>query len=179
MNETNHLLETGSTNGYQWLVSTNRSFDVLQCSPHIVLGKYIAITSFDSGPLSLSEQQKSSGWTSNGGIAYSPEIRDVNVVPLQYFSEFYVFSSPTNLGALADPNGNIFESDAQQGLVHPFVNFDCGFHNPEYAGLARMFWQQLGWMKAESYLAENDYWIFVTANREVFAQVHDGLGQRH
>jgi hypothetical protein len=35
----------------------------------------------------------------------------------------------------------------------------------------------LGWMKAESYLAENDYLIFVTANPEVFARVYEALRQ--
>jgi hypothetical protein len=65
----------------------------------------------------------------------------------------------------------------QQGQVHTFVNFDFGFHDPEYADLADMFWQQLGWMKAESYLAGNDYLIFVTANAKVFALVYEALRQ--
>jgi hypothetical protein len=51
------------------------------------------------------------------------------------------------------------------------------FPDPEYADLAQMFSQQLGWMKAESYLAENDYLIFVTANAEVFAPVIAALRQ--
>ncbi len=177
MRDADHLLQTGSTNGYQWLVSTDRQVDVLECCPDVVLGKYVAITSFDSGPLGLTEEQKSAGWVSRGEIAYSPEIRHVNMVPQVYFSELYVFGAPTNLGVLADPNKNIFESEMQQGQVHAFVNFDFGFHDPEYATLARMFWQQLGWMKAESYLAENDYQILVTANPKVFAPVYEALRQ--
>ena len=74
MNETDRLLKKGSTNGYDWLVSTDTLDDVLQLCPEVVLGKYLAVTSFDSGPLLLSEEQKSAGWTSNAGIAYSPEI---------------------------------------------------------------------------------------------------------
>jgi hypothetical protein len=34
----------------QWLV-TDQQFDLLQICPSVALGKYIAITSFDSGPL--------------------------------------------------------------------------------------------------------------------------------
>jgi len=97
------------------------------------------------------------------------------MVPQAYFSELYVFGAPTNLGVLADPNKNIFESEMKQGQVHAFVNFDFGFHDPGYADLSQMFWRQLGWMKAESYLAENDYLIFVTANPKVFAPVYDAL----
>ena len=177
MRDADHLLETGTSDRYQWLVSTDRHFDVLECCPDIVLGKYVAITSFDSGPLRLTEGQKSAGWVSQGGIAYSPKIQDFNIVPQAYFSELYVFSEPKDLGALADPLKNIFESEARQGQVRAFVNYDFGFHDPEYVDLAQVFWQQLGWMKAEAYLAENDYVIFVTTNSKVFASVYDALRQ--
>ena len=177
MRDADHLLHTGSTNEYQWLVSTNRRVDVLECCPDVVLRKYVAITSFDSGPLALTEAQRSASCVSHGGIAYSPEIQHADMVPQAYFSELYVFGAPTNLGVLADPNKNIFESEMQQGQVHAFVNFDFGFHDPEYADLTQMFWQQLGWMNAESYLAENDYLILATANPEVFQRVYDTLRQ--
>ncbi len=175
MRDADHLLQTGSTNGYQWLVSTDRQLDVLECCPEVVLGKYAAITSFDSGPLELTEAQRSAGWVSKEKIAYSPQIHDANMVPQTYFSELYVFDTPTNLGVLADPNKNIFDFEMQPGQVHAFVNFDFGFHDAEYSDLACMFWQQLGWMKAESYLAENDYVIFVTAYPDLFARVYEAL----
>ena len=175
MSKVDRLLQTGSVNGYQWLVSDDRQFDVLEHSSDLVLGKYLAITSFDSGPLQLTEEERSAGWVSQGDIAYSPAIQDVNMVPREYFSEVYIFAAPADLGMLADPQRNIFESEMQPGQVHTFVNFDFGFHDPEYANLTRMFWQQLGWMKAESYLAENDYLIFVTANAKVFSSVYEAL----
>jgi hypothetical protein len=177
MSDADHLLQTGSTDGYQWLVSTGRQLDVLECCPELVLGKYVAITSFDSGPLRLAEGERSAGWASLGEVAYSPEIQHVNMVPREYFSELYVFGTPTNLGVLADPRRNIFESEMQNGQVHTFVNFDFGFHDPKYAKLTHMFWQQLGWIKAESYLAENDYLILVTANSQVFARVYEAARQ--
>jgi hypothetical protein len=177
MRDADHLLQTGSRDDYQWLVSTDRRTDVLECCPDVVLRKYIAITSFDRGPLQLTEGQRSAGWVSDGEIAYCPKIQHVNMVPQAYFSELYVFCAPTNLGALADPSRNIFESEMRQGQVNAFVNFDFGFHDSNYADLAHMFWQQLGWMKAESYLAENDYLIFVTANPKVFAPVYEALRQ--
>ena len=177
MGRPDHLLQIGSANGYQWLVSTDRQFDVLKCCPDVVLRKYVAITSFDSGPLKLTEGQKSAGWVSHAEIAYSPEIQHINMVPQTYFSELYIFGAPTNLGVLADPHRNIFESEMQQGQVVTFVNFDFGFHDPEYTDLAHMFWQQLRWMKAESYLAENDYLIFVTTDPKVFAPVYEALRQ--
>src|SRR5215472_13741572 len=122
MRDADRLLQTGSTNDYQWLVSTDRQLDVLKCCPDVVLGKYVAITSFDSGPLRLTEGQRSAGWASHGEIAYSPAIQHVKAVPQAYFSELYVFPAPTHLGVLADRNSNIFGSEMQQGQVHTFVN---------------------------------------------------------
>src|SRR5215469_7057715 len=95
MRDADHLLQTGSTSGYQWLVSTDRQLNVLECCPDVVLGKYVAITSFDSAPLRLTEGQRLAGWVSHGEVAYSPEIQHVNMVPQAYFSELYVFGSPT------------------------------------------------------------------------------------
>ena len=175
MRDADHLLQTGSEKGYQWLVSTDRQLDVLECCPEVVLGKYVAITSFDSGPLGLTLAQRSAGWISQGGIAYSPKIQNVSNVPQAYFSELYVFGARTNLGALADSNKNVFDSGMEQGQVLAFVNYDFGFHDPGYSHLSQMFWQQLGWMKAESYLAENDYLILVTSNPKVFAPVYEAL----
>lgn len=44
------MLTVGSRGLYEWLV-TDQQFDLLQICPEVVLGKYIAITSIDSGPL--------------------------------------------------------------------------------------------------------------------------------
>jgi hypothetical protein len=40
---------------------TDLQFDLLQLCPEVVLGKYIAITSFDSGPLAPTDEE-TGGW---------------------------------------------------------------------------------------------------------------------
>ena len=42
------MLTVGSQAPYEWLV-TDDDFDLLELCPEIVLGKYVAITSVDSG----------------------------------------------------------------------------------------------------------------------------------
>jgi hypothetical protein len=76
---------------------------------------------------------------------------------------------------LADRSSNIFESKLEEGRVNAFVNFDFSLHDTKYADLTEMFRQQLGWIKAESYVAENDFPTVVTTNRIVFAQVYEAL----
>ena len=140
MTDTDRHLFTGENNGYQWLVSTDSDCDLLRLCPAVVVGKHVAITSFDSGPLALREQEQAAGWRTHGGIAYSPKIQDSSIVPQEYFSEMYVFEQATDLGVLADPKVNTFEQGVQQRLVHAFVNFHFGLHDPDYADIAELFW---------------------------------------
>jgi hypothetical protein len=52
------MLTLGSQDFYEWLV-TDQQFDLLQVCPEVVLGKYVAITSIDSGPLVPTDKESS------------------------------------------------------------------------------------------------------------------------
>jgi hypothetical protein len=68
-----------------------------------VLGKYAAVTSFDSGSLDLSDGEKAAGWESRKGIAYSPLIQSVATLPARGgFDEWYVFETPVDLAKRAE-----------------------------------------------------------------------------
>jgi len=45
------MYKVGSQDLYQWLVTDDEHFDLLEVCPEIVLGKFVAITSIDSGVL--------------------------------------------------------------------------------------------------------------------------------
>jgi hypothetical protein len=71
-------MEPGSRGRYSWLTSADHDLDYLLMScPQIVLGRYLAVTSFDSGSLVSNEDEVIAGWESRGGIAYSPKIESV------------------------------------------------------------------------------------------------------
>ena len=53
----NLMLTIGSQGGYQWLVS-DEQFDLLELCPEIALGKYLAITSIDSGEFVPKEAER-------------------------------------------------------------------------------------------------------------------------
>lgn len=169
-------LAVGSRNGYEWLVCRANATDLLRLCPEVVLGRYVAVTSLDSGPVCLNDIDRAAGWEFAGGIAYSPKIQQVEMLPRDQFDEWYVFVQPANLGEAAPSPQNIFESEIEQGKVHRFVNFG-GFalHAPEDADLARLFWQQLDWIHPESYMADGDYLNFVSANKQLFNAVRDAF----
>lgn len=168
------MLTVGSQGLYEWLV-TDEDFDLLQLCPELVLGKYVVITSIDSGPLTPADKEIAAGWQSRGKIAYSPKIQNADQLPRAGWDEWYVFDSPPDLGTshLAE---NIFEAPQEQGHVSVFVNYGFALYPPERSSsLSALFWQQLLWICPESYVANNDYLSFVSKNRTFFANVRDAV----
>jgi hypothetical protein len=169
---------TGVHGSYEWLSTDGHSIDeLLRVSPTAVLGKYLAVTSHDSGPLALTEEQKSCGWALSGGIAYSPRIKSLDMVPVHgLYDEWYVFNAPPDLGVIRD--GNIFDFPVTPGHLEVFVNFySFAMDDPEVQDLVTRFWQQLEWTRPETYIAESDYGFltFVTGDKGLFAAVRTGL----
>jgi hypothetical protein len=165
------MFTVGSEGLYEWLV-TDQQFDLLQACPEVVLGKYVAINSIDSGSLVPTEKQTAAGWQSRGRIAYSPKIQSVEEVAFAGWDEWYIFDKPVDLGT-SHLGENISEMPQGQGHVSDFVNYGFAVHPPERNHLASLFWQQLARIRPESYVADNDYLTFVCGNKALFASVLD------
>jgi hypothetical protein len=171
---------TGSHGVYRWLTTGQHDLDSLRSyCPQALMGKYVAVTSLDSGPMVLTDAENHAGWSSRNEIAYSPQIQSTAQCRTERipegcsgFNEWYVFDSPFDLGLLC--HGNIFESSLSPGRVWTFVNYDAGFalHNPEMADLTRLFWQQLDWIRPESFIADSSAFLtFVSRNDDLFVAV--------
>ena len=171
-------VSTGQNSGYNWLATEGDDLHTLltRC-PETVLGKYIAITSFDSGALQINEQETAAGWTSKGSIAYSPQIQLPGNLPHDLYDEWYVFNEPRSLGELVPANQNIFENPLRQMHVQVFVNFG-GFHlhKPDSKPIGDLFWEQMAWINPDSYIADGECLCFVTSNNALFIKVKEMLG---
>jgi hypothetical protein len=172
------LAATGSYGVYLWLTTGQHDLHtLLRRCPQVLRGRYIVVTSHDSGPLLLSEEEKREGWQSRNEIAYSPQLASVDKLRhgmCSGFDEWYVFESPRDLGKIW--LGNIFESPTTAGHVSTFVNF-AGFalHNPNVRDLVNLFWKQIDWIQCESYIADGDLLTFVSRNRDAFDAVRHAL----
>lgn len=167
------MLCLGSEGCYDWLV-TDQQFDLLRLCPQIVLGKYVAITSIDSGPLEPTEKEAMAGWQSRGKIAYSPQVQSVEEIPSAGWDEWYIFDKPVDLG-LSHLAENIFEVPHEPGHISDFVNYGFALQPPARAKLAYLFWPQIDRIRPESYVADNDYLTFVSANKDLFSSVLDAV----
>jgi hypothetical protein len=168
----------GTHGSYEWLCTRDNGIDdLLHACPQAVVGKFVAVTSFDSGPLALSDVENASGWEARENIAYSPAVVDVATLPHDLYDEWYVSTSPMNLGNLAPPGKNIFESSVGEGELFTFVNFG-GFalHRADDTSLADLFWKQLDAIRCELYIADGDFLTIVCADKKLFSEILQGLG---
>lgn len=168
------MFAVGSQGRYQWLVTDENLDLLLKLCPEIVLGKYVAVTSIDSGQLLPTDKETSAGWQSRSKIAYSPKVENAEDLPREGWDEWYIFTTPTDLGTshLAE---NIFEVPQDQGHLSVLVNYGFALHPPERAELSDLFWQQMTRIHAESYVADNDFLTFVTMHEALFARIRDAL----
>ncbi|HEY3455634.1 MAG TPA: hypothetical protein VGK64_13600 [Bryobacteraceae bacterium] len=177
----------GSHGEYHWLTSTeDYSGTLLRLCPEIVIDRYVAVTSVDSGVLRLRDEDLARGWRTHGGIGYSPLIRDSEEVPHQYdgpdalgYDEFYVFGSPCGLGERM--HGNLFEEQfaPAPGRVVVFVSLAAFvLHDPKPAveSLLELFWPQLERLRPESYVADGTQCLtFVSRRKELVKRLHERL----
>jgi hypothetical protein len=168
-------LITGARDSYHWLTSPSDLDQFLELFPDAVLGKYLAVTSIDSGSFEVSEEERKLGWDSRGGIAYSPSIRSVDELPnrtrsdrCDAFHEWYAFDAAKDLGELSEES--IFETRLEPGRVFSFVNYyDFLLHGKGAEHLVNLFWRQLEWIQPESYIADGaEYLTFATRNQALF-----------
>jgi hypothetical protein len=176
MESSTPMTVVGSHGRYQWLATGLHDLDSfsLRC-PETLVGKFVAVTSLDSGSLRLTEEEERTGWQSRGGVAYSPQVRSVETLRHGGFDEWYIFDSPQELGQVWQ--GNVFEVPSNSDYISVFVNFgDFSLHNPEVEALVTLFWKQLDQIQPESYVADgNQFLTFASRDHQLFTDVCKAL----
>jgi len=172
----------GSHGDYQWLSMIDCDIStLLRLCPDVVLGKYLAITSIDSGALCLTDQEKAEGWRTDDAarvftgrswsgpeyhddcrVAYSPRVTSIHGLPNEThneccggFNEWYVFEQLPNYTEM-----------------EVFVNWG-GFRlgEPKYEEWEDRLWDQLTRLAVESCIVDGNYFTFATRNKALFAGV--------
>ena len=160
------MIHSGTRGNYYWLTSrsnTDHISQVLASCPRVTRDKFVAITSFDSGPLSPSQDELLAGWSSDGRIMYSPQITQSVSFPHEQYDEWLVFPHETR----HLPELEVFINWGGFTLAEEDPD-----HHREYR---EHLWAQLAQVSAESYLAEGDYFLFASTNRAVFDCVEQAV----
>jgi hypothetical protein len=152
------MLFTGTQGDYNWLASHRQESHlakVLRACPQLVLGKFVAILSFDSGPLTPTPEEIKAGWSSDGRIMYSPRITDASTIPFEHYDEWLIFPNETHVL----PELEVFINWGAFSLA------DEPNGHPE---LRERLWSQLARIGPESYVAEGDYFLLATSDDLLF-----------
>jgi len=182
---------SGSRGEYHWLTSIEQYMGdfVLLCSDAI-LGRYLVVTSIDSGSPWLTEAQRAVGWQVRSGMAYSQRVSSVEELFYQRdgtdcpgFDEWYVFDTPPqHLGEILCGNPFAEGSQPQPGRVLVMVGWGAFvLHNddPALQTINEMFWRQLDWIRPEVYLSDGAKNLtFVCRDLQLFESVHARLAGR-
>jgi hypothetical protein len=147
--------------------------DVLKVCPELVLGKYLVVTSFDSGPLRLTATEFETGWLQHDELAINPSVRSVKDIPCDEYDEWFIFSSTPMLeGFKVFVNYGSFSLRDPQSLI-------AGAESPDhhtgikYAIETLEAWQELFWLQlelkaAETYVASGDRFILATQDQALY-----------
>ena len=146
------VMTSGRHNDYYWIQWEGAFLiPLLLHVPDIVLGRYLINTSYDSGSITLSDEERQEGWRRVGAPTYSPRITDVRSIPHDQYDEWLVFPQP-------------FELQTWQSTIN-----HCGMSltDPDYKGIQDELWSQIERVGPESYLAEGARLLFITRNQQL------------
>jgi len=158
---------------YYWLVSSEQisSLDCFVITHH--LDKTLAITCFDSGPLTPTLLEQQIGWHYRNEIMYSPPLTEGIDIPSDQYDEWYIGSG------LAFPSGGI-ETFVNYGgftLVPPeelYKSYDPSCEKGVLDSLEVIqsrFWKQLERINPETFIAVGDNDVVVTKSQQFFDEM--------
>lgn len=160
-----NILKTGSHREWHWLSTS--AIDVAGlievAGEQLVLGKYVAIVSFDSGPYRPSVEQRRAGWKTLDNIAYSPKIQSVRDVPVAGWEEFYTFPDPVALPRNVIAVVNDYEFTLEDG------------EDP----LTKTFWNQMSLVDPESCVMEGAISHVVSKDHNTVARIWEQLNRHN
>jgi hypothetical protein len=160
-------METGQRGNYFWLDDASLFIgDLLRLIPEVVVGKYLIVTSFDSGPLRLENADFQRGWLQHDELAINPSVMSTGDMPYDEWDEWYVFRKPPLLEDFA-----VFVNYGSFCLQDPAQLFAEG-ESSELLNLTRdlqrSFWDQLELKAPESYVACGNRLMVATRSPDLY-----------
>lgn len=174
---------TGKQGRYYWLEQVNLRFgDVLKICPEFVEGKYLVITSFDSGSLTLTDEEFGKGWLQHDDLAINPFIESVNDIPYDEYDEWYIFSkAPLLEGFKVFVNDSLFSlRDPEYLTLDAAPTWDLVGRRDQaerVKDLQELFWLQLELKEPETYISAGDKFILATKKQDLYKKIKSSIRQ--
>ena len=168
---------SGKRNNYQWLVASETSIGVLlKDSPEVVLGKFVVVAAFDSGPIYPDRNELEDGWLVGDKTITSPKVTAISILPYDNNDEWYIFDHPYILNnpeifvgyggfTLRPANYLLEEADQTWDRIGIKESVDI------LTDLQETLWWQIDNHQPESYIFAGDIFIFVTKREDLFSKI--------
>ncbi|HEX6431014.1 MAG TPA: hypothetical protein VF008_25165 [Niastella sp.] len=164
--------KTGQHENFFWIEFPSNIFnlsDLLREYAGILTEKYLAVVCFDSGPLKLTAEEKSSGWHENKDIAYSPKLTDAIVATLFYeqYDQWCLFNVPTGFSQMTNfvNYGRFSLTSRKEELIDADPSWDLvgiAKQLEQHEQLLKQFWEELVAIDPFNFIADGDNFIFVS-----------------
>jgi len=160
------IMKITQVGDYYWTVFTEPMLDLANTVIQSHIKSFLHITSFDSGPLRINDEEKIQGWQQMDTIAVSPSLNQGTEVPYDNYDEWYISQS-----TLEFPDSfEVFVNYGSFTLEDPKVltkNDDKTWERGRFDFLDSMqerFWNQINIIKPDTYLAAGDRDVLVSKN---------------
>jgi hypothetical protein len=170
-------MHVGEHLAYQWFEAKLFNLhDLLALVPECVIGRFVAVSSFDSGALKLSPAEEGAGWVCYGDLAISPQVESADSLPYAECDEWFVltdrtfFSVPDRFMSYDDftlRSPEFLLEGADQTWDHQLIHADLN----RLKRLQDSFWVSMVSSDVESYIGSGNSLIFVTRNAELYSAV--------
>ena len=142
---------TGKYQDYHWLQTDALSErDLLDKCDRYLMVKYLAITAFDSGELTLLSDEVRAGWKTDHCIAYSPKLDELTIdsIPYDGFDEWF-----------------FLENSKSIRVKEVYVNY--AVFNLSYDQAPEGFWQQIFNIEPFLYVADGMRLTVITKEKSI------------
>jgi hypothetical protein len=179
-------MHTGKQADYYWLeiITPAQEWVALdkllaRCS-EFVLGRYMVITAWDSGPLKLCDADFKKGWMKHDWLAINPAIQSVDDIPYMGYDEWYLFTETPLLEpfkvfvndalfSLRDPETVVLESESSAASGNEKDKLE------RMQKLQELFWLQLELKRAETYVSAGHRFILATRQPELYRRIAESF----
>lgn len=157
------MVYVGSQGQYSWIEfewNAEELPTLIKEFPQLLVGRYVAITSHDSGPMPLDDHDLGRGWSVSNGVAVSPRIRNSEDIPHTCgWDEWWTFvDEPAEITPM-----EAFINNSAFTLVDPPIRNEGLEDEAALQYLSRQqrrwqdaFWSQIARVGAEAYLADGE-----------------------
>jgi len=168
---------TGKSNNYYWKVSeSSYGFsNLVETVLKVLSGKFLHITSFDSGPITPNEEEIKLGWRMQNDVMVSPPLCEGLLVPHEQYDEWYISNSEiifhaefeifVNYGGFHLASPKDLTKDDDPTWERGRMDFLCP--------LQERFWTQLNELDPETYISIGDNDIVVSKNEKFINHVSE------